>query len=136
MKIFFFLMFNFSCKWNQVILLIFFNRSQTTIAFMSACSALLSNSYISAHYFIEFFVYSIRYTFLLRLITVIIISPYILVFWIDWICMSQQVYLASCILLAVQIKQFIMLFIRVTKRFRIYVLFLQTLQVFMNYLIL
>jgi hypothetical protein len=29
-----------------------------------------------------------------------------------------------------------MLFIRVTKRFRIYVLFLQALQVFMNYLIL
>jgi hypothetical protein len=29
-----------------------------------------------------------------------------------------------------------MLFIRVTKRFRINVLFLQTLQVFMNYLIL
>ena len=136
MKIFFFLMFNFSCKWNQVILLIFFNRSQTTIAFMSACSTLLSNSYISAHYFIKFFVYSIRYTFLLRLITVIIISPYVLVFWIDRICMSQQVYLASCILLAVQIKQLIMLFIRVTKRFCIYVFFFQTLQVFVNYLIL
>ena len=136
MKIFFFLMFDFSSKWNQVILLIFFNRSQTTIAFMSNCSTLLSNSYISAHYFIKFFVYSIRYTFLLRLITVIIISPYVLVFWIDRICMSQQVYLASCILLAVQIKQLIMLFIRVTKRFRINVLFLQTLQVFVNYLIL
>ena len=136
MKIFFFLMFDFSSKWNQVILLIFFNRSQTTIAFMSTCSTLLSNSYISAHYFIKFFVYSIRYTFLLRLITVIIISPYVLVFWIDRICMSQQVYLASCILLAVQIKQLIMLFIRVTKRFCIYVFFFQTLQVFVNYLIL
>lgn len=124
MEIFFFLMFDFSSKWYQMILFTFFDRSQITIAFINASFTLLSHFNISAHYFIEFFVNSIRHTFLFGLVIIIIISSYVLVFWIYWICLPQHVYLHCCILFAIQVKQFVMLFIWVSKGFHIYVFFL------------